>query len=127
MGAHLMFIDDNIWMTIEGGCTPPTVISEDGLEIPEPKSQWMATEFKQSKWNAKSMNTLFCLLDQTQYKFIINCIAKQVWDILQTTQEDALVVRRTKIQMLINQFVALRMREDETVIEFDMQLMDITI
>jgi hypothetical protein len=63
---------------------------------------------------------LFSYLSQMRnFQEVSRCeIAKQAWETLEITHEGTKVVRASKLQMLVSQFEAIRMLEDETFDKF---------
>ncbi|KAL5557064.1 hypothetical protein UlMin_039300 [Ulmus minor] len=127
MKAFLRSIDDNVWYVIEDGFSRPVKTNTDYTTIPKPRGKWNTQVTKISNWNSKAVNALFCGVDDYNFWLIQNCeIAKQAWDILETTHEGTIVVKRFKPQMLTTQFKMLRMEENEGISDFHAKLIDIT-
>ena len=64
--------------------------------------------------NYKALNAIFCGVFPYEFHRISHItIAKEVWQILETTYEGTKKVKDTKLQMLTTQFVELKMSEDE--------------
>ena len=52
-------------------------------------------------------------------------VAKDAWDILKTTHERTIKIRSSKIQLLTTKFESLNMKEDETIRDYYMNVLDI--
>ncbi|KAG9459176.1 hypothetical protein H6P81_003684 [Aristolochia fimbriata] len=72
-------------------------------------------------------NTRPSLLDdEEQFRRVSACTtAKEAWKILEVHYEGTESVRAVKLQMLMTQFELIRMREDETILEFEGKIRDI--
>jgi len=69
--------------------------------------------------NDKALHALCQALSPSKFSRISNCeIAKDAWQILETTYEGTKLVKSIKLQMLISKFEEIKMLEDETFREF---------
>jgi len=60
------------------------------------------------------------------FRMIKQCnVAKDAWDILKTTHERTIKIRSSKIQLLTTKFESLNMKEDETIRDYYMNVLDI--
>jgi excinuclease UvrABC nuclease subunit len=60
------------------------------------------------------------------FKLIKNCVsAKDAWEILRTCYEGTSKVKSSKLQLLTSKFEALRMKDDESIQDFHLSLLDI--
>ena len=76
--------------------------------------------------NRKALNAIFNGLDLNQHKLIYTMeSAKEAWDILQVTYEGTNTVQEARLQLLTTKFENLRMKEDETVGEYNARVCDI--
>jgi hypothetical protein len=99
----------NVWHIIESGWTLPDT------EI----TKWTTEEKSVATANDKALNAIFISVSDEEFSRVSRCeIAKQAWETLEITHEGTKVVRASKLQMLISQFEAIRMLEDETFDEF---------
>ena len=62
-----------------------------------------------------------------QMSFIGSLIAKEAWEILETTYEGTKKVKDTKLQMLTTRFKELKMSEDETFDSFYSKLNEVVV
>ncbi|PNY13324.1 gag-protease polyprotein [Trifolium pratense] len=75
--------------------------------------------------NSKALNALFSGVDQHMFKLIKKCIvAKEAWEILKTTHEGTSKVKISRLQMLTRKFENLSMKEDESIHDFYMTIME---
>ena len=89
---------------IEIGWTKPEVV----------KSTWDKAAFAAPNANSKALNTIFCDLSSNEFHRISHItVAKEAWQILETTYEGTKKVKDIKLQMLTTQFKELRMSKDE--------------
>jgi hypothetical protein len=76
--------------------------------------------------NNKAINALFNGLDTNMLKLIKRCLsAKEAWGILMTCYEGTSKVKMSKLQLLTSKFEGLRMKEEEIIQDFHMNLLDI--
>ena len=79
-----------------------------------------------SNANSKALNTIFCGVSPDEFHWISHItITKEVWQILETTDEGTKKVKDTKLQMLITRFEELRMSEDESFDSFYSKLNEV--
>ena len=89
---------------IEIGWTKPEVV----------KSTWDKAAFAAPNANSKALNTIFCDVSSNEFHRISHItVAKEAWQILETTYEGTKKVKDIKLQMLTTQFKELRMSKDE--------------
>ena len=100
----LCSIDEAIWDAVEIGWTKPEAA----------KSTWDKAAFAASNANSKALNVIFCDMSLDEFHRISHItVAKEAWQILETTYEGTKKVKDTKLQMLTTRFEELRMSEDE--------------
>ena len=74
------------------------------------------------------MNTIFCGVSLDEFHGISHItIAKESWEILETTYEGTKKVNDTKLQMLTTRFEELKMSEDESFDSFYSKLKEVVI
>ena len=116
--AFLCSIDEAIWDAIEIGWTRPEAA----------KSTWDKATLAASNANSKALNAIFCGVSPDEFHRISHItIAKEAWQILETTYEGTKKVKDTKLQMLITRFEELRMSEDESFDSFYSKLNEVVI
>ena len=100
MRAFLCSIDEAIWDAIEIGWTKPEAA----------KSTRDKATLAASNANSKALNAIFCGVSLDEFHRISHItIAKEAWQILETTCEGTKKVKDTKLQMLTTRFKELRM------------------
>ena len=96
-------IDDIVWDAVEVGWIRP----EDA------KSTWDKATLAAANANSKVLNAIFCGVSPDEFHRISHItVAKEAWEILETTYEGTKKVKDTKLQMLIARFEELKMSED---------------
>jgi len=76
--------------------------------------------------NDKALHALCQALSPFEFERISNCeIAKDEWQILETTYEGTKLVKFAKLQMLISKFEEIKMLEEETFKEFYTKISDL--
>ena len=99
----LCSIDEAIWDVVEIGWTRPEAA----------KSTWDKATLAASNANNKALNAIFCSVSPNEFHRILHTtIAKEAWQILETTYEGMKKVKDTKLQILTTRSEELRMSED---------------
>jgi len=103
------------WSIVETGWTKP----EDAtLELVPQKNARLS--------NDKALHALCQALSPSEFAKISNSeLAKEAWQILETTYEGTKLVKSAKLQMLISKFEEIKMLEDETFGEFYSKMSDL--
>ena len=118
MRAFLCFIDDSVWDAVEIGWTRPKAT----------KSTWDKATLAAANANSKALNAIFCGVSPDEFHRISHVtIAKEAWQILETTYEGTKKVKDTKLQMLTTRFEELKMSEDELFDSFYGKLNEVVI
>ena len=118
MRAFLCSIDEAVWDAVEIGWTRPE----------EAKSTWDKAVLAASNANSKALNAIFCGVSLDEFHQISHItIAKEAWQILETTYEGTKKVKDTKLQMLTTRFKELRMGKDEYFDSFYSKLNEVII
>ena len=103
--AFLYSIDDSVWDAIEIGWT----------RLEAAKSTWDKAALTTANANNKALNAIFCGISADKFHRISHVtIAKEAWQILETTYEGTEKVKDTKLQMLTTRFEELKMSEEES-------------
>ena len=72
MRSFLKSIDEKVWQSVMNGWTEPT-ITVDGVTIPKPIDKWDTTDYQNSSWNSKAINSLFYAVTPEEFSRICNC------------------------------------------------------
>ena len=81
-----------------------------------------------SNANSKALNAIFCGVSSDEFHQISHItIAKEAWQILETTYKGTKKVKDTKLQMLTTRFEKLRIGEDESFESFYNKLNEVII
>ena len=92
------------------------------------KSTWDKAALMSSNANSKAFNAIFCGVSPDEFHRISHItIAKEAWQILETSYEGTKKVKDTKLQMLTTQFEELKMSEDESFDSFYSKLNEVVI
>ncbi|XP_058741244.1 uncharacterized protein LOC131613606 [Vicia villosa] len=90
------------------------------------EEEWSKNVEELALGNSKALNALFNGIDKNIFRLVQHCdLAKDVWDILKTTHEGTSKVKMSRLQMLTTKFENLRMKEDETIHDFYMNILEI--
>lgn len=118
MRAFLCSIDESVWDAVEIGWTKPEAA----------KSTWDKAALAASNANSKALNAIFCGVSPDEFHRISHItIAKEAWEILETTYEGTKKVKDTKLQMLTTRFEELKMSEDESFDSFYGKLNEVVV
>ena len=116
--AFLCSINDTVWDVVEAGWTRPEVA----------KSTWDKAAFAAANANSKALNAIFCGVSPDEFHRISHImVAKEAWEILETTYEGMKKVKDTKLQMLTIWFEELKMSEDESFDFFYSKLNEVVV
>ena len=116
--AFLCSIDDSVWDVVEIGWT----------RLEAFKSIWDKVALAATNANSKALNAIFCGVSPDLFHRISHItIAKEVWQILETTYEGTKKVKDTKLQILTTHFEELKMTKDESFNSFYVKLNEVVI
>ena len=105
MRAFLCSINDTIWDAVEIGWT----------RLKATKSTQDKTALAAANANSKALNAIFYGVSPDEFHKISHItIAKEAWEILETTYEGTKKVKDTKLLILTTRFEELKMSEDES-------------
>ena len=118
MRAFLCSIDDAVWDAVEVGWT----------KLEAAKSTWDKAALAATNANSKALNAIFCGVSLEKFHRISHItVAKEAWEILETTYEGTKKVKDTKLQMLTTCFEELKMSEDESFNSFYSKLNEVVV
>ena len=118
MRAFLCSIDESVQDVVDIGWTRPEAA----------KSTRDKAALATSNTNNKALNAIFCGVSPDEFHRISHItVAKEAWEILETTYEGTKKVKDTKLQMLITWFEELKMSEDESFDSFYSKLNEVVV
>ena len=118
MRVFLCSIDDTVWDAVKVWWTRPEAA----------KSTWDKAALAAANANSKALNVIFCGVSLDEFHRISHItVAKEAWEILETTYEGTKKVKDTKLQMLTTKFEELKIRDDESFDSFYGKLNKIVI
>ena len=118
MREFLCSIDDTVWDAVEAGSTRPEAA----------KSTWDKVALVAANANSKALNAIFCGVSPDEFHRISHItVAKEAWEILETTYKGTKKAKDTKLQMLTTQFEELKMSEDESFDSFYSKLNEVIV
>ena len=118
MRAFLCSTNEAIWDAVDVGWT----------RLEAAKSTWDKAALAAANANSKALNAIFCGVSPNEFHKISHItIAKEAWQILETTYEGIKKVKDTKLQMLTTQFEELKMSEDKSFDSFYGKLNEVVI
>src|SRR4051812_31849231 len=126
MVAFLKSVDSKAWRAVNKGWEHRVITDKYGKKTLKPEEEWDKDEEALALGNSKALNALFNGIDRNIFRLVHQCeLAKDVWDILKTTHEGTSKVKMSRLQLLTTKFENLRMRDDESIKDFHMNLLDI--
>ncbi|WJX56910.1 hypothetical protein P8452_42523 [Trifolium repens] len=128
MTAFLKSLDNRTWKVVLRGWEHPKVKDANGVDNEElkPDKDWTPAEDTLALGNNKALNALFNGVDKNMFRFIKQCtVAKDAWEILKTTHEGTSKVKISRLQLLYTKFENLRMKEEETIYDFHMNVLEL--
>ena len=118
MRTFLCSIDDTVQDAVEVGWTRPEAA----------KSTQDKAALAAANANSKALNEIFCGVSPDEFHRISHItIAKEAWEILETTYEGTKKVKDTKLQMLTTRFKELKISEDVSFDSFYNKLNEVVI
>ena len=118
MRVFLCSIDDTVWDAVKAGWT----------RLEAAKSTWDKAALAVANANSKALNAIFCGVSPDEFHRISRItIAKEAWEILETTYESTKKVKDTRLQMLTTRFEELKMSEDESFVSLYSKLNEVVI
>ncbi|KAG9442556.1 hypothetical protein H6P81_018410 [Aristolochia fimbriata] len=119
MTAYIKNIDEDAWLTVIEGWSRPTVILE-GKMLDKPQKNWTDEEKKSSNLNSKALNAIFFGVSLEEFnKMSAITSAKEAWESLEIHYEGTASIRIAKLQQLMTKFELIKMKDDETILEYD--------
>ncbi|CAM8950801.1 unnamed protein product [Rhodiola kirilowii] len=127
MKSFLKSLNEKAWKAVLIGWTQLMMESLTGEVVPKPEALWDDADEKASIGNSKAMNAIFSGVDENVLKLIINCeVAKEAWDILQTTYEGTDKVCNSRMQIVTTKFEDMKMKYSETIPEYNARVLDLS-
>ena len=97
-----------------------------GKKSIKPEVDWSNDDDRVANYNNKALHAIFNECNIKHIKLISSCkMAKEAWEIFQTTFEGSSDVKRNKLLSLTTHFENLRVHEDESLSDFHTKLCDI--
>lgn len=120
-------LDSKAWRAMNNGWIPPIKKDKEGNSVLKPEEDWDKEEALLALGNSKALNALFNGIDRNIFRLVHHCeLAKDVWDTLKTTHEGTSKVKMSRLQLLTTKFENLRMKEEENIHEFHMNILEIS-
>ncbi|XP_050935354.1 uncharacterized protein LOC127144011 isoform X1 [Cucumis melo] len=118
-------LDGKAWRALVAGYDPPMIIV-NGVSVPKPEVDWTDAEEQASVGNVRALNAIFNGVDLNVFKLINSCsTAKEAWKTLEVAYEGTSKVKISRLQLITSKFEALRMTEDESVLDYNKRVLEI--
>ncbi|GAV88353.1 UBN2 domain-containing protein, partial [Cephalotus follicularis] len=115
MTIFLQSLDYQLWHIIVNGPRMPTR-TIDGVVSPKPKNVYNDNDFRMLQLNSKAKHVLFCAVGLNEFNQISSChSAKEMWDLLEVTNEGTNQVKESKISMLVHEYELFIMHDNESI------------
>ncbi|XP_045795337.1 uncharacterized protein LOC123889868 [Trifolium pratense] len=127
MMVFLKSIDSRTWKAVVHGWEIPYVVDKDGKTTNVVKSikDYYKEEDELALGNSKALNAIFNGVDINMFRLVKrSLVAKDAWEILRKAHEGTSKVKLSKLQMLSTNFENLCMKEEETVHDFHMNVLE---
>ena len=112
MRAFLCSIDESVWDAVDIGWS----------RLKAAKSKWDKAALAAANSNSKALNAIFYGVSPDELHWISHdMIAKEAWQILETTYEGTKKVKDTKLQMLTTRFEEPKMSHSTYFMESSMK------
>ncbi|XP_022876707.1 uncharacterized protein LOC111394889 [Olea europaea var. sylvestris] len=99
-------------IVVNGWSAPSTTI--DGIVTLTPVENWSRAQLDSCNLNSKALHALYMAVFPEEFRRVSMCeLAKEVWDILETTHQGTHAVKSSKLQMLATRFEEIRRRDNE--------------
>jgi len=117
MKIFMESLDRGIWdAIINGRYVPKTVI--DGTVVDKPWSEWSAEESRRAQFDCIAKNIVTSALNVDEFFRVLQCSsAKEMWDVLEVTNEETSDVKRARKHALIQEYELFRMQAGESIAE----------
>lgn len=126
MIAFLKSIDNKSWKAVVFGLEHPIGIDVAGKVSLKPELTWSSAEDEAALGNSRVLNARFNGVDQNVFRLINTCtFTKEAWNILQVAYEGTSKEKMLRLQILTSHFEALKMSDDETIVDFNVRVLDI--
>ncbi|XP_019154690.1 PREDICTED: uncharacterized protein LOC109151226 [Ipomoea nil] len=125
---HLRAQGEKVWRAVLTGWSHPTKDGDNTGDPPafKPEEEWTETEITTASYNHKALDTIFSLMHESQFTIVAGCdSAKEAWDALETTYERTASVKQSKLQMVQTDFEDLKMKDDETIVDFHARVQEL--
>ncbi|CAM8902441.1 unnamed protein product [Rhodiola kirilowii] len=119
--------DESVREAVEQGWTHLVTTDKEGNVSLLTKDRWTEIHKSAEAANSKAMNAIFSGVDGNNFKMISICeVSKKAWDILRIAHEGTTKVKISRMETVMSKFKSLRMREDETIADFNTRVLDIS-
>ncbi|GKV12835.1 hypothetical protein SLEP1_g23929 [Rubroshorea leprosula] len=114
MKVFMLANEPKAWIvTMKGPYVLMKVVGES--EVPKEEIKWNDEDLGKIMINNKAINMLQCALNPTKFNRAFECdMAKEIWDMLETTHEGTSQVKESKINRLIHMYELFKMKSKES-------------
>src|SRR3954463_6367050 len=117
MKAHLEAQGEEVWEAVQNGPFVPTTVV-DGVESTKLKVSWNDDDRKKVLADKKAVNLLQGALSMDEFFRVSACTtAKEIWDTLVETHEGTTEVKRSRLNLLSQEYELFRMQHRESIID----------
>ncbi|GKU96375.1 hypothetical protein SLEP1_g9616 [Rubroshorea leprosula] len=115
MRVFMLASEPKAWLVTMNG--PYVLIKNVGeIEMHKSEYEWENDDLEKIKINNKAINMLQCALNLMEFNRTFGCeIAKEIWDMLETTHEGNNQVKESKINRFIHMYKLFKMKPTECI------------
>jgi len=126
MKAHLEAQGSDIWEAVQNG---PFITSTvvNGANSTKPQGSWDDDDKKKVLYDKKAINILQSALGMDEFFRVSTCTtAKEIWDTLVETHEGTAEVKRSRLNMLSQEYELFRMQPGESILDLQKRFVHLT-
>ncbi|KAK2351768.1 hypothetical protein QL285_096970 [Trifolium repens] len=126
MRAYLEAQGEEIWDAVQNGPYVPTTVTNNVEEI-KVKGSWTDDDKKKVLLDKKAINIFQSALGNDEFFCISHCkTAKEIWYTLEVTHEGTVEVKRSKLNILSQEYEMFRMQPKEKILDLQKRFSHLT-
>ncbi|XP_050908720.1 uncharacterized protein LOC127122424 [Lathyrus oleraceus] len=126
MKAHLEAQGSDIWEAVQNGSFVPTTVV-NGASSTKPQGSWDDDDKKRVLYDKKAINILQSALEMDEFSRVSTCTTtKEIWDTLVETHKGTTEVKRSRLNMLSQEYELFRMQPGESILDLQKRFVHLT-
>ncbi|XP_074266866.1 uncharacterized protein LOC141590156 [Silene latifolia] len=119
--------DWECWKIVQKGPNKIMVLSSEGVAHEKNEDDYTEADYKKAEKNSKAMTLLQNGISLTEFDRFSSCTsAKEIWDSLELAYEGTSLVRKHRVDLLIQQYELFSMEKDESINSMSTRFSNIT-